>query len=208
MYDKQFLVMAALYMLGFAALLVVNVCLLIWVVNYTRRQRVRGRPDDVVVDLQFADEVGPDEFQPIDYQPGVVVLVIPPVEEDPKPNFGNRLTVRRSIDRARALMDESEKVWNDNEDMFEAERLAKLALAEVDKNAKRDHWYAPRILNWLAWLQLEKGMTAYPEAVEYWERATQIATEWYEQCSDLLPYMQECMDWVERQYPRGSSCED
>ncbi len=206
MNDSEFLLMAMLILIGFAALIVINVCLLLWVVNYTRRQQTRRRSTEDEPDfIPVADDAGDPDEPPILLE---AVHEKYTLSVEPRPIFGTRATVRQAIMRARLLFDQSEKAWEDNEDIFEAERLAKLALAEVDKDAKRDHWFAPRILHWLAWLQIQKGMIAYQEATEYWERATQIALEWYEQCSDLLPHMKECMEWVERQYPNGSSCED
>ncbi len=203
--NQQNLQLAALLLVAFAALITINVCVLVWVVKYTRRQaRQRQFEDgpDFVDFTENCDDDGLVELEPAREEHEYSSSIIP------RPNFGTRDSVNLCVQRARKLKEESEKVWNDTEDFFEAKRLAELAMAELDKNAKRDHWFAPRILDWLAWLHTNQGMLGYPEAAEYWERAAQIATEWHEQCSDLLPHFEECLAWVERQYPRGSSCED
>ncbi|MDZ4834729.1 MAG: hypothetical protein SGJ27_13205 [Candidatus Melainabacteria bacterium] len=104
---------------------------------------------------------------------------------EPNPLFGSRGSVRQSCVRAMRHMDRCADATYKRRDYTEAEAFALAALREVNINMKRDHWYAPFVLNWLGYLRYEQGFSV--EARDYWEQAEQGALEWFEQCHDLLP---------------------
>lgn len=135
-------------------------------------------------DLIYADPVH-DRLSPIgrelfstDEAPEYTSVV------EPSPIFGTRVTVRQSCMRAARHMERCAEAVHERHDFAEAEAFAMAALREIDGSMKRDHWYAPFVLNWLGYLRYEQGFAV--EASEYWERAEQGALEWFEQCHELL----------------------
>lgn len=104
---------------------------------------------------------------------------------EPSPIFGTRVTVRQSFMRAARHMERCAEAVHDRHDFAEAEAFALAALHEINDTMKRDHWYAPFVLNWLGYLRYEQGFAV--EARDHWEKAEQIAIEWFEQCHELLP---------------------
>lgn len=107
---------------------------------------------------------------------------------EPSPIFGTRVTVRQSCMRATRHMERCYEAVHQRLDFAEAEAFALAALREVNNSMKRDHWFAPFVLNWLGYLRYEQGFSM--EACEYWEQAEQGALEWYEQCHELLKEIQ------------------
>lgn len=103
---------------------------------------------------------------------------------EPRPIFGDRSTVRQSQMRAMRHMDRCVDASNRLEHA-EAEAFCRAALREINGAMKRDHWYAPYVLSYLAYLRYEQGFSV--EARELWEQAEQGALEWFEQCQYLLP---------------------
>lgn len=103
---------------------------------------------------------------------------------EPSPIFGTRVSVRQSCMRAARHMERCAEAVRERHDFAEAEAFALAALHEINGTMKRDHWYAPFVLNWLGYLRYEQGFAV--EASEYWEQAEQGALEWFEQCHELL----------------------
>lgn len=103
---------------------------------------------------------------------------------EPSPIFGTRTSVRQSCMRAAHHMERCAEAVSQRRDFAEAEAFALAALREINGAMKRDHWYAPFVLNWLGYLRYEQGFSV--EASEYWEQAEQGALEWFEQCHELL----------------------
>lgn len=103
---------------------------------------------------------------------------------EPRPIGGTRVTVRQSCMRAVRHMERSTEALEVRDDYVESEAFALAALHEINRGMKRDHWYAPYVLNRLGYLRYKQGFTV--EARDYWEQAEQCALEWFEQCHDVL----------------------
>jgi hypothetical protein len=132
--------------------------------------------DDDVIDLELASEAA---SPPATEYTAVV---------EPNPLFGTRATVRQSYMRAVKHLERCSQAAYERRDYVEAEAFARAALRELNLHMRRDHWYAPYILNWLGYLRYEQGFTV--EGKEFWEQAEQVALEWFEQCQDILPDIQ------------------
>lgn len=94
---------------------------------------------------------------------------------EPEPNFGSRTEIRQSLERARAAMAACSAARKRHA-KDEAEEQCQLALAEVHKVLRRDHWYCAEVLNMLGCLRYDHGF--YTEARDLWEEAEQICEEW------------------------------
>ncbi len=152
-----------------------------------------AKPDDDSSSNPFADAYVPfadraeehrfadGNYAPLDEDAEVEITSI----VEPKPIFGTRVSVRQSCLRAARHMESCAQATYSRHDFVEAEAFARAALEEVEQNMKRDHWYAPFVLNWLAYLRYEQGFSI--EARDLWEQAEQVALEWFEQCQQLLP---------------------
>lgn len=149
-----------------------------------------GGPDNANAEPElFGALEQPDDTDVIDLRPphasaeGVPTPTEYTSSVEPDPLFGTRGSVRNACSRAAKHLEKC-KAAADVHDFAGAEVHAYAALAELE-HMGRDHWFAPRILTWLGYLRYEQGFTV--EARDYWQQAEQIALEWHEQCSDMLP---------------------
>jgi len=182
---------------GFVAGAILLVALIGWLVQKSQERQQRARlalraPPDFETLLGTTDEP-----RAIDDPPGVNDTVDSepepePIEHtacvEPAPVVGTRADVRQAQVRAARHIERCSQAFYQRHDLAEAETFARAALREVNLHMRRDHWYAPRVLNWLAYLRYEQGFTV--EARDLWENAEQIALEWHEQCQDILPDIQ------------------
>lgn len=76
----------------------------------------------------------------------------------------------------------------------EARRHLAYAVKEVQDKLRIDHWYSAEVLNMAGCLEYDEGF--YLRARDLWERADCIASEWPDQCKDLIPVLEKNLKLV------------
>jgi hypothetical protein len=78
--------------------------------------------------------------------------------------------------------------------LVEAKQHAEKAAAEVRRYLKVDHWFQAELLNMLGCIKYDEGF--YLEARNLWECAENVASEWPDKCSRLIPTIESNLKLV------------
>jgi hypothetical protein len=115
---------------------------------------------------------------------------------DPEPVHCSRRDVNAALERARRHNSACDAARRQHR-WEEAQVHVDKAMAEVESNLRRDHWFSAEVLNQLACLTYERGN--FVEAREIWCQAEQVCEEWPNFCKHIATTVQENLARVRRE---------